>query len=223
MTSLIFLIIYLITSICSFIEMNRFKNNGHAVSPFLILVGHLFLWILIYPYYILKYREEAIDSAIEWDQNIDVFIKKDNALLLYIFSIILIVYNYSTAIQTNFSDLSINQTSQESYFGSSKTETIRTTANEIYNDYNENEAFAQLKYSEKQIIIDGNVEDIDLDLFDNPTIQLKTDSLLGMVIINGLNQQDASTISRGYNVTFLCNNVSEIGGYPNLDSCSIFR
>ena len=92
------------------------------------------------------------------------------------------------------------------------------TAKQVYSDYQINEVAAQQKYQGKVNRICGIVEEIELNLMDEPTISLRG-SFLGSVGIGGVDTTSAARLSKGLVAVFECNEINEFLGTPVLTEC----
>ncbi len=92
------------------------------------------------------------------------------------------------------------------------------TAKQVYIDYQNNEVAAQQKYQGKLNRICGIVEEIELNLMDEPTISLRG-SFLGSVGIGGVDTASAARLSKGSVAVFECNEINELLGTPILTEC----
>ncbi len=92
------------------------------------------------------------------------------------------------------------------------------TAKQVYSDYQNNEVAAQQKYQGKVNRICGIVEEIELNLMDEPTISLRG-SFLGSVGIGGVDTSSAARLSKGSVAVFECKEINELLGTPILTEC----
>ena len=117
--------------------------------------------------------------------------------------------------------------------GSTSTPPLDLTAAQISKAFQVNEARAKLAYDGTVLRVTGTVKDIDLNIVDNPVIELRgSGEVEGMgvnssgkltdVDIHGLSQQDAANINKGAKMTFLCKgDVDEIMGRASLSDCAV--
>ena len=110
--------------------------------------------------------------------------------------------------------------SSESEFEQIVRQSNCVTADQVYSDYQNNEVAAQQKYQGRVNRICGVVDEIELNLFNQPVISLDA-SLLGSVSIEGVDTASAANISKGSAAVFECNKINELLGNPVLAECSI--
>jgi hypothetical protein len=110
--------------------------------------------------------------------------------------------------------------SSESEFEQIVRQSNCVTADQVYSDYQNNEVAAQQKYEGRINRICGVVDEIELNLFNQPVISLDA-SLLGSVSIEGIDTASAANISKGSVAVFECNKINELLGNPVLTECSI--
>lgn len=72
-----------VTIIASFIELIRFKKAGYNCSPLAVSIGLILMWLVIYPFYIIKYREQIIEAANDRGDVLPIIVGKKVALVIY--------------------------------------------------------------------------------------------------------------------------------------------
>lgn len=110
--------------------------------------------------------------------------------------------------------------SSESEFEQIVRQSNCVTADQVYSDYQNNEVAAQQKYQGNVTRICGIVDEIELNLFNEPLISLRA-SLLGSVSIGDIDTASAANISKGSVAVFECNKINELLGIPVLMECRI--
>ena len=110
--------------------------------------------------------------------------------------------------------------SSESEFEQIVRQSNCVTADQVYSDYQNNEVAAQQKYQGNVTRICGVIDEIELNLFNEPLISLRA-SLLGSVSIGGVDTASAANISKGSVAVFECNKINELLGIPVLMECRI--
>ncbi len=98
---------------------------------------------------------------------------------------------------------------------------IKVTVSELFNAYENNEAAAQQQYGGKLLEVTGKVDGVDLDFSDTPIVKLATSNqfLPASLYFTEEAQSQAASLSKGENRTFLCEDISEIIGTPQLKEC----
>ena len=98
---------------------------------------------------------------------------------------------------------------------------VKTTASELFNSYQNNEAAAQQTYGGKLLEVSGTIDGVDLDFADNPIVKLRTPNqfMSASVYLTEAHQSAATGYSKGSKVTFLCEEVSEVMSMPQLKEC----
>lgn len=98
---------------------------------------------------------------------------------------------------------------------------VKVTAKELFRAYEANEMAAQQAYGDKLLEVTGVVNGVDLDISDEPVVQLRTDNqfMSASVYLTDATQSFASTLSKGQTAVFLCEEVSEVIGMPQLKEC----
>lgn len=102
---------------------------------------------------------------------------------------------------------------------------LKVTAGELFRAYQENEASAQSRYGGRILDVSGTVQGIDLDLTDDPVIQLETDNQFMPTLVNLIEseQPKAASLTKGQAIVVRCAELSEIIGSPTLRDCAIIR
>lgn len=81
---------------------------------------------------------------------------------------------------------------------------IKTTASNLYQDYDDNEVAADEKYKDKKIAVTGTIQDIGKDVMDDAYITLNTGKY-GIVQCSFNNSKMVKTLSKGDRVTIVGN------------------
>lgn len=110
--------------------------------------------------------------------------------------------------------------SSESKFDQTVRQSNCVTADQVYTDYQKNEVSAQQKYQDRVTRICGVVDEIELNLLNEPVISLGT-SGWGVVSIGGIDTGSAANMSKGSFVVFECSAINELLGNPVLTDCRI--
>lgn len=88
--------------------------------------------------------------------------------------------------------------------------------------YEANEAAAQKTYGGQCILVSGTVDEVTLDLSDEPVIRLAgKDFDQPRVRLLDAAQDQAAELAKGDKTLFLCNDVSEVLGTPVIDGCYV--
>lgn len=92
----------------------------------------------------------------------------------------------------------------------------------IADAYAANEAAAQLKFGDRCMLVSGIVDEVDLDMSDDPVIRL-TGEAFDQPTVRLLDEAkpQAANLTKGQEVNFLCAQVSEFVGTPTLKDCYI--
>lgn len=100
-------------------------------------------------------------------------------------------------------------------------EVYKTTAQQLYKDYEANEVAADEKMKGKLIEISGTVDSIDKDAFDNIVVHLKTGDAFSaaMVGMKDSEKQKAIALKKGAKITATCESSSRVMGSPALRDC----
>lgn len=104
-----------------------------------------------------------------------------------------------------------------------QTKAIEVTAVQLYKDYAENEVSADAQYKGKLLQIDGYVDSIDKDMFDNVTLHLRTGNAFSRVMATLQSSQAsaAGELKKRQRVELLCKGGTRIIGSPTGDGCVI--
>ena len=104
---------------------------------------------------------------------------------------------------------------------SAQKEVYKTTAQQLYKDYEANEVAADEKMKGKLIEISGTVDSIDKDAFDNIVVHLKTGDAFSaaMVGMKDSEKQKAIALKKGAKITATCESSSRVMGSPALQKC----
>lgn len=88
--------------------------------------------------------------------------------------------------------------------------------------YEANEAAAQEVYGDRCVLVLGTVEEIDLDMSDDPVIRLASQDMVRPTVrLLDQSSEQATLLSKGEETHFLCNDVSEFLGTPTFDGCLV--
>lgn len=100
---------------------------------------------------------------------------------------------------------------------------LKVTAVQLARAYSSNEARAQQAYGEQPLLVEGTVSGVDLDLTDEPVVQLATDNefMPASAHLTEDSKSKASGLNKGQSVELLCENVSEVMSMPQLKDCEI--
>jgi len=95
-------------------------------------------------------------------------------------------------------------------------------ANELWNDYRENEVAADERYKGHVLIVDGVVASIDKDFLDHIVIRLKSrNEFMGtMATMEDAEKRTAASLRRGQRVLVQCRGGTMIMGSPTLEDCT---
>ncbi len=92
--NIILLGVIAVTLVISFIELINIKKAGYNCSPLAVMIGMVLMWILVYPFYIVSYREKLIGSANERGETLPIILGKKIALGIYLAFIGLFVISF---------------------------------------------------------------------------------------------------------------------------------
>ena len=100
---------------------------------------------------------------------------------------------------------------------------VEVTARGLAAAYEENEAGAQLKYGKSILIVSAVIQSIDLGIGDEPFLVLQgTNQFMGpQAQLDDASKAQAANLKKGQKIKLRCAKVSELGGTPMLDLCSI--
>lgn len=98
---------------------------------------------------------------------------------------------------------------------------LAVTAQELFDAYSANEVAAQARFDGQQIAVTGVVQDITLDLLDEPVVSLATSNQFMPVRLQFEKDDAAATgaLAKGQTVTVTCGKIMEVVGTPSLDDC----
>ena len=99
---------------------------------------------------------------------------------------------------------------------------LAVSAAQLARAYDDNEAAAQRDYGGRPLFVAGKVSGVDLDIVDNPVVQLDGTGMFQDVHAN-LTDSDkpkAADLHKGQSVDLLCQDVSEVIGSPILKDCA---
>lgn len=95
------------------------------------------------------------------------------------------------------------------------------TARELAQAYDANEAAAQAQYGDRPLLVTGTVSAVRLNFADDPVIEM-----VGLYIYSDVQaaladsaKSQASSVSKGTELTLRCDNVTEVLGTPMLHGC----
>lgn len=97
------------------------------------------------------------------------------------------------------------------------------TAIALWRAFDANEVAAQGKYGNGPVQVTGMIAAVELDLFNNPVVRLKTPNQFQPVSVS-FTKDDAkavSALSTGDMFTATCAKLSEVAGAPQLEECTI--
>lgn len=102
-------------------------------------------------------------------------------------------------------------------------EPIDVTARQLEAAYEANEAAAQQQYGNAPLLVSATIQSIDLGLTDEPFLVLSASNpFIGpQAQLTEASQAKVPFLSKGQNVTLLCQSVSELAGTPMLKDCEI--
>lgn len=100
-------------------------------------------------------------------------------------------------------------------------EAVKVTAGQLFQAYENNEAAAQQTYGNKLLEVSGRIDGVELDFSDTPIVQLRTSNqfMSASVYLKDAHQSAATAYSKGDNVKFLCEEVTEVMSIPQLKEC----
>ena len=100
---------------------------------------------------------------------------------------------------------------------------IPVTAQEIFEAYDNNEMGADQQYKGKALLVSGTVSGISSDFMDDAQVQLATSNEFMDVMASGDEafNSAAATLSKGQQITMLCQGGGEVIGSPMLSDCVI--
>jgi tRNA_anti-like len=98
---------------------------------------------------------------------------------------------------------------------------VKVSANELFNAYERNEMAAQQQFGGKLLEVSGTVDGVNLDIGDEPVVQLRTSNQFMPVSVHltDATQNAAAGFSKGQKITVLCEEVTEVISMPQLKEC----
>lgn len=103
------------------------------------------------------------------------------------------------------------------------TPALKVTAQQLEASYEANEVSAQQQYGGKRLEVSGIIKSIDLDFQDQPFVVLEGQNMFtgAQMKLTEESQKKASSLSKGQQITAICEDISEVVGTPMLKDCSI--
>lgn len=100
---------------------------------------------------------------------------------------------------------------------------LDVTATELFEAYQANEAAAQQQYGDKRLRVKGTISGVDLDMADNPVVQLATPNqfMSAAAHLADGSKDKAASLTKGQSITLVCAKVTEVIGVPQLGECEI--
>lgn len=100
---------------------------------------------------------------------------------------------------------------------------LKVTPAELYQAYDANEAAAQARYGGRLLEVTGTVAGVDLDLTDDPIVELDTGQRYDEAQLSLIDAEKykAAGLTKGQKIVFLCQKVREVIGTPILEGCII--
>jgi hypothetical protein len=95
---------------------------------------------------------------------------------------------------------------------------MAVAASALYAAYDANEIAADQQFKGKLLKVTGTIEAIDSDLTDEPVVRLAAGDF-DSVMVKGLPATSAASLSKGQQVTVVCQGGGEVIGSPVLDDC----
>lgn len=95
----------------------------------------------------------------------------------------------------------------------------KITAIELSQRYKANEVAAQSLFGNRPLVVSGKVTGIRLDYMDRPVVELQSVDRYTGVQARMTSSTSAARLSKGEEVRFFCQSVSEILGVPQLSEC----
>ncbi|MCL1030723.1 OB-fold putative lipoprotein [Serratia silvae] len=113
------------------------------------------------------------------------------------------------------------KTSSQKRSAKPEKEIFQTTANKLFNAYEENEVAIDEQMKGKLIAVTGIVQSIDKDFTGSVVIHLKTNNQFMPALMGMKNSQKGAAINlkKGQKVTIICERMSRIIGSPSGRSC----
>jgi hypothetical protein len=101
----------------------------------------------------------------------------------------------------------------------------RTTALDLFADYEANEVAVDEKIGKQLIEITGTIQSIDKNFMDHPVVYLETGHVLSHVGLEFVDKAKSAVarLSKGQEATFMCDSMSRIMNAPLGDGCVVVR
>jgi hypothetical protein len=111
---------------------------------------------------------------------------------------------------------------QDAALRSKQDSAVKTSAREMFTAFQENEIAALGRFEGQPVRISGVVDGVDADFSDDPIVKLVTSNQFMPVQVSlGKSQSDyAAQLTKGTQVEFICEKVTELAGTPMLDDCA---
>lgn len=105
----------------------------------------------------------------------------------------------------------------------STTPPVAVTSNELGKAFEENEVAAKAKYDGKRLAVTGKIQSIELDITDDPVVNLNGANEFSHVMLNFSKDQSEQTaaLKKGQTVTITCDDITEALGSPILRNCTL--
>jgi hypothetical protein len=142
-------------------------------------------------------------------------------VVLIVINLIVLVTSYNRTLPKNTEVTTFQPEAASTSYEPPEKTLIKVKASQLYKDFDDNEARAIKKYTDKRIQITGIVDRIDSTFNDKPVVYLKTPNLFSSVHID-LVESDwgkAENYNKGQQKTFICESVDEMIGSPMLKDC----
>lgn len=99
---------------------------------------------------------------------------------------------------------------------------MRVSAKQLWDDYQANEVRADEQYKGKSLLVTGTVQSIDKDFMDNIVVVLATpNQFMGIhATLQDSQKAMASRLSKGHQITMVCNGQGMVVGDPVLEDCA---
>jgi hypothetical protein len=98
---------------------------------------------------------------------------------------------------------------------------IQISARDLFAAYDANEVAADGQYKGKQLEVTGAVESINKDFTDGVYVALEGGEMFDTLQAHDLDAQQAAALSKGQNVTLLCEGNGMVMGSPMLKDCKL--
>jgi len=98
---------------------------------------------------------------------------------------------------------------------------VTVTAMKLWQDYEDNEVAADMRYKDRWLLVSGEIDAIDKDFSGKPYLYLKSPSLIMRVPIRFQADESAliSTLKKGQPIAALCKCQGRKIGSPDLTNC----